>query len=236
VAALTCFLVHVGTIWVHGTATEAPITEGAARRPWGDYGVAKAAIERYLLTEAAATRDVTIVHPGHISGPGRPIINPQGNLDLAIWRRLALGEPVALPNFGLETVHHVHAADVAALIRLCLDNRAAAAGEAFHAVSPRALTLRGFAEQTARWFGREPDLKCLPFDEFRRTTTEEHAQASYEHVARSHSVSIDKAWRILGYRPAYTSLKAAAESVEWLRQAGRLGPDLPPVRLSKDGS
>jgi nucleoside-diphosphate-sugar epimerase len=103
-------------------------------------------------------------------------------------------------------------------------------------VSPHALTLRGFAEAAAGWFGREPDLEFLPFDQFRKTTTEENAQTTYEHVARSHSVSITKAEEMLGYRPAYTSLEAVAESVEWLRVNGRLGPGLPPVSLSKDGS
>ena len=114
-------LVHVGTIWVHGTLTEVPVTEDAPRHPWGSYGTQKAAIERYLLAEVATTGfPAAIVHPGHISGPGWPVVNPQGTLDLEVWRRLARGEELLLPGFGLETVHHVHAEDVAQLISLCI--------------------------------------------------------------------------------------------------------------------
>ena len=43
---------HCGTIWVHGPAVEVPTTEAAPRRPFGEYGTQKAAIEAYLLQEA----------------------------------------------------------------------------------------------------------------------------------------------------------------------------------------
>ena len=225
-------LVHVGTIWVHGTLTEVPVTEDAPRHPWGSYGVQKAAIERYLLVESATTRfPVAIVHPGHISGPGWPVVNPQGTLDLDVWRRLAQGEEVLLPGFGLETVHHVHAEDVAQLIALCIAQPQHSAGQAFHAVSDRALTLRGFAESAASWFGMRADLRFVPFDQFTDSLPEQFREAAFEHIARSHAVSIEKARRVLGYEPRYTSLQAVAEAVEWLRQEGRLGEAVPPVRM-----
>jgi nucleoside-diphosphate-sugar epimerase len=47
---------------------------------------------------------------------------------------------------GMETVHHVHADDVAALFMAALESRSTALGERFHAVAPTALTLRGYAE------------------------------------------------------------------------------------------
>ena len=228
-------LVHVGTIWVHGTATEVPITEDAPRHPWGEYGTQKAAIERLLLAQSATGLPTAIVHPGHISGPGWPIINPQGNLDLEVWRRLARGETVILPNFGLETVHHVHAADVAQLIRLCLEQPTAANGEAFHAVSERAITLRGFAEAVAGWFGVAARLEFAPFERFAEQVPRAFVDASYEHVARSHSVSIEKAQQRLGYAPEYTSLRAVAEAVDWLRSDGQLGADLPELRDEGEG-
>ena len=45
-------LLHCGTIWVHGPSVEVPTSEDAPRTPFGDYGVRKAAIERWLLDEA----------------------------------------------------------------------------------------------------------------------------------------------------------------------------------------
>ena len=226
-------LVHVGTIWTHGTLTEVPAPEDAAKQPWGEYGIQKEAIERLLLAESRSENGlpVAIVHPGHISGPGWPVITPQGTVDLEVWRTLATGRELLLPGFGLETVHHVHADDVAQLIRLCLEHPDEANGQAFHAVSERALTLRGFAEAAARWFGLEARLRFVPFEEFSASLGEEHRDAAYEHIARSHSMSIEKGRRLLGYAPAHSSIAAVAESVEWLRQAGRLGDGVPPVRL-----
>ncbi|OJV75006.1 MAG: epimerase [Cellulomonas sp. 73-92] len=224
-------LVSVGTIWTHGTLTEVPVTEDAPKHPWGDYGTQKAAIERLLLEEARADAGLqsAIVHPGHISGPGWPVVTPQGTLDLNVWRSLATGAELVLPHFGLETLHHVHPADVAQLIRLCLENPTIANGEAFWAVSPQALTLRGYAEAVAGWYGRTARLRFASFDEFLATVPEQFRDAAYQHIARSHSMSTDKGRRLLGYEPAYTSLAAVAEAVDWLQRNGEL-PDLPSLR------
>ncbi|MCS6760705.1 MAG: hypothetical protein MO846_00845 [Candidatus Devosia symbiotica] len=54
--------------------------------------------------------------------------------------------PATLSNFGLETVHHVYADNVAQIIIDAFDNRSLAVGESFHAVSSSTLTLRGYAE------------------------------------------------------------------------------------------
>jgi nucleoside-diphosphate-sugar epimerase len=225
-------LVHVGTIWVHGTLTEVPATEDAPRRPWGSYGVQKAAIERFLLGEATKSGlPVAIVHPGHISGPGWPVIGPQGTVDVGVWRRLAGGEEVLLPGFGLETVHHVHAEDVATLISLCISRRGDSAGQAFHAVSRQALTLRGLAESAAGWFQRPANLRFLPYQDFLESVPAEFRQSAFEHIARSHSMSIEKARTMLGYEPRHSSLDAVHDAVEWLQRHGRLGEDVPvPVR------
>ncbi len=220
-------LVHVGTIWIHGTLTEVPATEDEPRRPWGEYGTQKAAIEELLLAQShSAGLPVAIVHPGHISGPGWNIITPQGTADPAVWATLAHGEPLLLPDLGLETVHHVHADDVAGLIVACVEQPEQANGEAFYSVSPRALTLRGFAEAAAGWFGREADLRFLPLKEFLATLPDEHAEAALQHVSRSHSMSTEKSRRLLGFAPQHSSLDTVREAVGWLAAEGRLGEDL----------
>lgn len=231
-------LVHIGTIWVNGYLTQVPATEDEPRRPWGEYGTQKAAIERLLLDESRRPGGlpVAIVHPGHITGPGWPIIGPQGTVDVAVWRTLATGGELVLPGFGLETVHHVHAADVAQLVGRCIAAPERANGEAFYAVSPRAVTMRGLAEAAAGWFGRDAVLRFAPFDEFAATlASDEFRSSALDHVARSPSLSIEKAHRLLGYAPAYTSLQAVAEAVEWLRADGRLGDGIPPVRVAAAG-
>jgi nucleoside-diphosphate-sugar epimerase len=221
----TDLLLHCGTIWVHGPSSAVPTTEADYRGPFGDYGTWKAEIEDLLLAESELR--CVVLRPGHITGPGWPMINAVGNLDLQVWHRLATGQPVDMPNFGLETVHHVHADDVAQAFQLALDKPDVAAGNAYNVVSERAMTLRGIATAVAGWFGHEADLRFMPFEQFRAGTDADLAEASWEHIVRSHSMSIDKARRQLGYAPRYTSLQAIAAGLAWLAEHGQvdLGPD-----------
>lgn len=217
---------HCGTVWVHGPSVQVPTTEDAPRRPFGDYGVQKAEIEAYLLDRAQRNGfPVTVLHPGHISGPGWVPINPAGNLELDVYRKLAAGEQVALPNLGLETLHHVHADDVAQSFTAALTNRSVAVGESFHVVSPAALTLRGYAEAVAGWYGREADLAFLPWEQWRSTVEPHAAEATWDHIAHSPNCGIAKATRLLDYRPRYSSLQAVREALDWLVSRG----DLPAI-------
>lgn len=212
---------HTGTIWVHGPSVAVPTPETAPRRPFGEYGVQKAAIEAFLLDEARrGAFPATILHPGHIVGPGWAPLNPAGHFNPEVFSVLAEGGTLALPNFGLETVHHVHADDVAQLFMAAIGNWSASVGEAFHAVSPAALSLRGYAEAVSAWFGQEPRLVFQPFETWRNGVSETEATATWEHIARSPSCSIEKARRALGYGPRYSSLEAVFESVGWLIENG----------------
>src|SRR5580698_6359410 len=94
---------HCGTIWVHGPSVEVPTTEETPRKPFGDYGIQKADIEVYLLREARLVGfPATILHPGHIVGPGWEPLNPSGHFNPKVFETLARGEELILPNFGLE--------------------------------------------------------------------------------------------------------------------------------------
>ena len=192
-----------------------PITEDEPRTAYGEYGTGKAAIEAFLHRESLSGGVPSVVlHPGHISGPW-PVITPAGNLDLDVWRRLATGEPLALPDLGLGVLHHVHGDDVAQAFERAL-TRPAAIGSSFHVVSEQAMTLRGLAAGVAGWFGREPDIELVDWADFERRVGAEHAGATREHVARGIAASIDRARDVLGYRPRYTSLDAMHESLRWL--------------------
>ena len=212
---------HAGTIWVHGPSVAVPTTELQPRRPFGEYGIQKAAIEAYLLDSARRGGfPATVVHPGHIVGPGWAPLNPAGHFNVAAFGKLMRGEPLALPNFGLETVHHVHADDVAQAFMRAIGNWSQSVGEAFHAVSPAAVSLRGYAEAMAAWFGQPADLAFLPWPEWKAGENEADATATFEHIARSPSCSIAKAERLLGYEPRYSSFEAVCKSVAWLIEQG----------------
>src|SRR5262249_45776364 len=129
---------------------------------------------------------------------------------------------VVLPNFGLETLHHVHADDVAQAFELATLRRSVAIGESFHVTSPRAISLRGYAEAVAGWFGQEANLEFQPFAEWRTSVDEPNAARTYSNIAHSPALSIEKATRLLGYTPRYTSLQAVREAVAWLIAQGRI--------------
>jgi nucleoside-diphosphate-sugar epimerase len=218
-------LLHCGTIWVHGAAARVPVTEDEPRTGFGEYGIGKVAIEALLHRETRAGGVPSVIlHPGHITGPW-PSITPAGNLDLDVWRRLATGKPLALPDLGLGVLHHVHADDVAQAFELAL-NRPAAIGSSFHVVSEQAMTLRGLATGVAGWFGREPVIELVDWVEFEQRVGVEHAGVSGAHVIRSIAASIDRARDVLGYRPRYTSLEALHGSLGWLAANGLVDLDL----------
>jgi nucleoside-diphosphate-sugar epimerase len=216
-------LLHCGTIWVHGHSIAVPTTEDQPRHPFGEYGMRKAAIEDWLLRQSKEHGfPVTVLHPGHLVGPGWAPINPQGNFNLAVFSALRHGEEVCVPNFGMETVHHVHAEDVARAFVLAIDRRNAAVGESFHVVSSSALTLRGYAEQIADWFQMPARTRLVPWEEWRQLVTAKDAAVTEDHIRHSPNCSIEKARRLLGYEPAHSSLQAIQESVSWLIDKGQI--------------
>ena len=206
--------IHCGTIWVHGHSEQVPTVETQPRKPFGEYGINKAAIESLLLTEHRQSGfPVTILHPGHIVGPGWAPLNPAGHFNPEVFKRLAEGKELLLPNLGMETVHHIHADDLAQAFVRAIDNRNRALGESFHIVSEQALTLRGYAMAMAAWYGKEAKLRFLPWDQWKDTLKEEEAAATWDHISHSPNCSIEKAKRVLHYSPRYSSLQAVQEAV-----------------------
>jgi len=217
------YFFHCGTIWVHGHGVEVPTKEDQPRRPFGEYGIQKAAVEEYLLNEARRNGfPATILHPGHISGPGWVPVNPAGNLNLGVFEKLASGQGVVLPNLGMETLHHVHADDVAQAFIKSMAHWSSAEGESFHIVSPAAVTLRGYAEMVASWFGQEARLSFKPWEQWRTGVPEQDSACTWDHIAHSPNCSIAKAQDLLGYQPRYTSLQAVREALDWLVKAGQV--------------
>ena len=220
-------LVHCGTIWVHGPALRVPVTEDEPRTAYGEYGTGKAEIEALLHQETRAGGvPAVVLHPGHISGPGWPVITPAGNLDPATWTQLATGRPLALPDHGLGVLNHVHADDVAQAFERALSSPAAI-GASFHVVADQAMTQRGLATGVAGWFGREPVLDFVDWDEFTRRAGAEHAAVTREHTFRSIAASTARAREVLGYSPRYSSLGAMREALAWLAANGQADLDGP---------
>jgi len=211
------------SIWVYGHATTVPLVETDPTNAIDTYGLDKATIERWLLQKARIDGfPATSFRPGHIVGEGWVPINPQANANPDVFSRIARGEELALPNLGMEMLHHVHADDVTQWIIRAIEHRASSIGEVFNTVSSDALTLRGYAEAMYRWFGHEPRLAFAPFDQWKLGLSEGDAHSSWGHIMRSSCVSIEKSRQRLDYNPRFSSLEAVRQSVTALIASGRV--------------
>lgn len=182
------------SIWVYGQYVTIPSTETDPVCPIDAYGLGKAESEAWLMREARRQGfPATCFRPGHIVGEGWVPTSPQGNSDPNVFSKIIRGEELCLPNLGHETLHHVHAADVAQWIIQAIENRAATLGEIFNTVSSQAITLRGYAETVYRWFGHEPQIRYQPFAEWLQGLESEYVENSRGHIVRSSSHSIEKA-------------------------------------------
>lgn len=205
---------HCGTVWVHGDTRSVPTAEGQVKRPLGDYGKNKAAVEEYLHEEYAFQHfPMTVIHPGHIVGPGWVPLNPVGNFNKQVFLDIKQGKKVLLPNLGLETLHHVHADDVAGLFMQAIAHRKNALGESFHAVSNQALTLKGYAHALSDWFAQPAKFSYLPIAEMASHQSEQDFNATVEHISHSTNCSNLKARTLLGFKPKYSSIEAIQESL-----------------------
>ena len=210
------------SIWEHGACGVSPADEDMPRHPIDDYGKDKVASVRFLHEEFLKDGfPYTAVMPGHITGPGWNCINPTGNFDPEIFGKIGRGEKIYIPHFGMECVHHVHADDVAQVFFWAISRRREALDQDFLAVAPRAMTLRGFAEAMYAWFGKEPDIEYLPWEDWKKTAgSEAFINSTYSHLTHSDNYTCAKARRILGYEPRYTILQAVQECVRSMIDRG----------------
>ncbi|MGN6485546.1 MAG: NAD-dependent epimerase/dehydratase family protein [Thermomicrobiales bacterium] len=213
-------LVHCGSIWRYGPSRKVPITEDAvdaAGPPFDEYGIQKQQIAAMLNEETAAGGLLTTsIHPGHIVGPGWHPTGPLGNVNPDVWYAISAGRSLQVPGSGTETMHHVHADDLAQAFELAITHREQAAGEDFNVVAPAALSVRGYVEIAAAWFGQTVTLETVSWEQFRATVSANDAQGSWGHLHRSHCFSIEKARTLLGYAPRYQPEDAILESIRWL--------------------
>jgi hypothetical protein len=92
------------------------------------------------------------------------------------------------------------------------------------------MTQRGLAAGVARWFGREPVLDFVGWDEFARRAGQGPAEVTREHTFRGIAASIARAREVLGYAPRYTSLDALHEALAWLVANGQADVGGQPLR------
>ena len=217
--------IFCSSIWVFSQAEVLPVNVfDTPAEPLEPYGRAKLASEIYLNREFEENGfPVTIIRPGQISGPGWDIVGPWGNVSREPFRRIARGEEIFLPNFGMETLHHVHAYDVAQYFCRAVSHRDAVLGKTFEAVSGQSVTLCGYARMLYDFFGKEPKIGFLPWKEWcEYEGDEEECRWTYLHIARSGAYSLDKAKELLDLTPKYTLEETVRQAVQSYADRGLL--------------
>lgn len=208
---------YCSSCWAHGRAEVLPFDpDDLLKEPLDHYGRDKFASERYLKEEYRQNGfPSTIVMPCQISGPGWTIMNLWANKFVKPFQIIANGEKIYLPNFGMETLHHVHGYDVAQVFFRAITHRNQALGESFHAGSGQSITLYGYARLMYQFFGKEPDIGFLPWDKWcEYVGDEKECEDTYYHIARSGYYSIEKEQRLLGYQPKYTNVETIQLAVQ----------------------
>jgi nucleoside-diphosphate-sugar epimerase len=213
---------YCSSIWAHGEASTVPAPENLPRKPFGEYGINKAKSEAFLHEKHRKHGfPETVIMPGHITGPGWNFINPCGNLDPQVFGKIGRGEKIYIANFGMECLHNVHADDVAQVFMNSILWRNQALGESFHAVAPAATTMRGIAEKMFLWFGKEPNIEYLPWKEWCEVIKDTGFIGSTQnHVLHSDNYSIEKAQKLIDYKPRYTIFQAMCDGVTWMINNG----------------
>ncbi|MDD3411194.1 MAG: NAD-dependent epimerase/dehydratase family protein [Eubacteriales bacterium] len=208
---------YCSSCWSHGRAEVLPFDpDDLKKEPLDAYGKDKFASAQYLKDEYRRNGfPATVIHPCQISGPGWTIMNPWANKCLRPFEIIARGEKLYLPNFGMETLHHVHGYDVAQLFFLAITHRNQALGESFHAASGQSITLYGYAKLMYEFFGKEPDIDFLPWDKWCEYVGDPaECEDTYYHIARSGYYSLEKEQRLLAYHPRYTNVDTIKLAVQ----------------------
>ena len=208
--------IYCSTIWTHGRAETIPVDPNGVKYPLDEYGRQKYESEKYLKHEYRVNGfPATMVSPGQICGPGWSIISPLGYGDDSVFQTIADGKEIILPNLGMETLHPVHAEDVAQMFVDAMNHRTQSLGENFHAVSEESLTLYGYAMTMYRFFAKEPKISFLSWDKWcDQLADEKQTTVSYLHIARSGSYSIENAKRLIGYKPRYSAAQVVEASIQ----------------------
>ncbi|MFO7899822.1 MAG: hypothetical protein R6V58_12280, partial [Planctomycetota bacterium] len=130
------------------------------------------------------------------------------------------GETVPLPAFGQPLVQHVHPSDVARVIRLAIEKRAASVGRVYNASSPRALTYRGLFVFLRDHLGSASRPEPMSLEDYEEEFGPN--ETVRQHMIQSSCVDIRRASAELGYAPAYTAQQAVVDALSDLMARGEL--------------
>ena len=217
------FYVQIGSIWMYENKEYVPVDEEHPKNAKQEYGKQKALIEEFLLSKVKKGElRATVIHPGHVSGKEWQPINPQGNLDFNVFKKIKNGEKIVLPYDGLSTLQHIHSYDLARIIIATINKQAISNGQAFIAVAKKAMTLRAITEKLFSYFDKEPNIEYLEWQEFKDKVGDNNALVTLDHISHSPCCTPNKAENILGVDIKYSIMDIYYEYIEEKKRLGNL--------------
>ncbi|MHA1852755.1 MAG: NAD-dependent epimerase/dehydratase family protein [Candidatus Heimdallarchaeaceae archaeon] len=189
--------VYVSSAATYGDPQFLPITELHPRAPLSPYGLSKLTGEKYtLLYNRLYELKSTVIIPFNIYSPLQTAQDPYAGVIYKFINALKQGKPITIYGSGEQTRDFVHAEDVAWGIRLAME-KADANGEVFNIASGKPTDINTLAEILIKTSGQSTEIVHLP--EVKGEIKESYA-------------SIEKAQKILGYKPR-TTLKEGIKKV-----------------------
>ena len=208
--------VHISSTAVYGVPDHHPLREDDTLIGVGPYGEAKIAAEDVCQEARDHGLCVSILRPKSFIGPER-----LGVFALFYeWAREGHGFPI-LGN-GKNLYQFLDVADLCQAIRLCLTLPKEKVNDTFNVGAKKFGTMKDDYQAVLDYAGFGRKIRCLPAGPAiwtLRILEKLHLSPLYKWVyetaAKDSYVAIDKAERILGYKPQYSNQDALIRNYEW---------------------
>jgi nucleoside-diphosphate-sugar epimerase len=179
----------------------------------GAYSEDKIAAENYLFEAHRQGRfAVSVIRPPFVYGPWNNI--PR---EAWFWDRILAGRPVIVPDEGTTLFQWAAAKDVAWALAECVDNPAAR-GEVFNIAEAEPLTHAAFIDRLAAVAGKPVEKAPVPRKRLHELGGSAMGSRMYFGATLDaevdFSLSVDKAQRVLGFRPT-DPVQGLAETFAW---------------------
>ena len=205
--------VYLSSVSVYGEGP-IPLREDSHRDPsMGRYSEDKIAAEDYLFEKQREGRlDLSVIRPPFVYGPWNS--SPR---EMWFWDRILAERPVIVPDRGKTLFQFAAAKDVAWALAECLRNPAAQ-GEVFNIADAEPLTHAEFIDRLAQVAGKPVEKVFVPREKIHELGGAPLGPSMYFGATLDaevdFSVSIEKARRLLGFRPT-DPREGLAETYAW---------------------
>lgn len=162
---------------------------------------------------------VTIFRPTNIIGDGRVPLDLFGARDIEFFRALRDNKPLTLPDCREILLQSGCNWDLAKAMTLALDAGDKIAGEIIVISTAKAIRLQDYLATAMEFLQSSSEITWVDADEFYKA----HLEHTGLPFLRQHMCfSIDKARKLLGYEPEYTTKEGLLKALEWCRKTGLL--------------